>query len=228
MNVGERVRSFGPRLWVLLILVAGTAAFLAPNTAAWAQRDAGGQQQNAATVEEINPEEDEERESRRQAERRRSRRGNVATMKVGDKSVSILYGDAPVDGPDYALLSATETGHVIQLTRAIAIKLKTDVDLQFGDTRIVKGNASKNYPGVYSLWIKKGDTGWTLVFNSLADVWGTQHDAKADVAEVPLKYASDSDEVDKLTVSIPEEGSGGELRIAWGPHAWSTSFSVAE
>ena len=79
---------------------------------------------------------------------------------------------------------------------------------------------------MYSLWLKKVDDGWHLVFNEKPDVWGTQHDSAADVGEVSLTHETAAEPTEKLECTISKDGEDGTLRLAWGPNVWSTHFKA--
>ncbi|HUP25302.1 MAG TPA: DUF2911 domain-containing protein, partial [Thermoanaerobaculia bacterium] len=114
---------------------------------------------------------------------------------------------------------------------AAAIKLSTEHDLAFGETRVPKENVAPGYPGVYSLWLQRTSDGWRLVFNEKADVWGTQHDPAADVASVPLQHTRvDGMTLElavKLVASAQRDGSW-LLAFHWGEHRWDAQFRAAE
>jgi hypothetical protein len=161
---------------------------------------------------------------------RRGRRGlasNQAQLAVGDKNVRILFGELAVGSPDHESFLATGEGAVFEYPGSRCFKLFTDLDLQFGATKVAAENIAPNYPGVYGLWLKKTADGWRLVFNEEGDVWGTMHDPAKDVAEVPLEVAKLDAPKEELEISLAEEGeNGGVLRIAWGDTAWSAKFST--
>jgi len=169
----------------------------------------------------------EEEIAAREAFRRR-RMGNVAELEVGDKTITVSYGDTPADGPDYPKVVSTEDGATVKLTKSIVTKLKTEHDLQFGDVAIKTGNAAKDYPGVYGLWLKRVGDGWHLVFSEYADVWGTQHFEEGDVAEIPLTYADADEAAENFTVNLDEADGGGAIRITWGDHQWIAAFTIAQ
>lgn len=157
--------------------------------------------------------------------RRRRRRGfNEAKIQFGEKEVSFRYGTVTTEDPGYAEVGAAKSGDVLRYTTGFAIKLKTDAALRFGDATIETENVAKDYPGVYGVWLKKVDGGWSLVFNERADVWGTQYDSVADVAEVAAKYSKNEDASQNLTVKIEERSDGGVLTLAWGEHLWTIEF----
>ena len=122
---------------------------------------------------------------------------------------------------------APPLGAVFEYPGARCMKLFTDLDLAFGETKVAAENIAPDYPGVYGLWLKKAGDGWRLVFNEEGDVWGTMHDPAKDVVEVPLETAKLDAPKEELEVTLTAEGDkAGVLRIAWGDTAWSAKFTT--
>jgi hypothetical protein len=179
----------------------------------------------------------EQSEEGAEDERRPKRKGNplkrtllaTAKLKFGDKEVQIAFTKSPGKGPSFDQLTSLKDGSVVKFFDQLPPKLKTEIDLKFGDTIIKAGNVAKDYPGVYSLWFKKVGDGWRLVFNNEAGVFGTMHDPTADAAEIPLTVARPATSTGAFEVELKQEGpSGGLLRMAWGNHEWTTSFETAQ
>jgi hypothetical protein len=163
-------------------------------------------------------------------QRRRGRRGlasSQAQLALGDKNVRVLFGELKVGSPDRESFEQTVEGAVFEYPGSRCMKLFTDLDLQFGATKVAAENVAPDYPGVYGLWLKKTADGWRLVFNEEGDVWGTMHDPAKDVAEIPLEVAKLDAPQQDLDVTLAEDGEkGGILRIAWGDTAWSAKFTT--
>ncbi len=151
-----------------------------------------------------------------------------AKLRFGDKQVRITFGNIPVDSEDHKRLLETKEGEIFSYEFSRATKLATDLDLQFGGTLIETENAAPNYPGVYSLWLRRTQDGWRLVFNEQPDIWGTRHDPSADVAEIPLQTKRTGQTSDVFLVELEEKDQGGLLRIAWGDTEWSAPFTIAQ
>ncbi len=216
-------------VWLIALFVCSVACVSFDAVAQEGQK--GGDSAEAAENSESEAEAAEESESEEEAaraRRRRMRMGNVVKMEVGDKTIAVSYGETPTDGPDYLTLATIEDGDLVKLTKSIVTKLKTDLDLKFGDAVIKSGNVAKDYPGVYGLWLKRVDDGWHLVFNEYADVWGTQHFPDGDVAEVPLAHAKTDETIEKYTVKLEEADDGGTLLISWGDYQWTAAFTIAQ
>lgn len=161
-------------------------------------------------------------------QRRRARRAaaNMARVRFGEDRIRINFHPLPVSSEDHERLADVPSGEVFEFVGGRATKLFTDLDLMFGDTIVKTENISPNYPGVYSMWLKKTDDGWSLVFNEEADIWGTMHNPEADVAEVPLRLESAPEAANTFKVDLEQSGSGGSIQIIWGDEMWVTDFAV--
>ena len=170
---------------------------------------------------------------------RRFRYGNLAEIELSGKKVMVSYADLATDSDDYGAFEALQAGEVSAWQSAKAIKLIAHVSLSFGDVTVPYGNHSPDYPGVYSLWPKRTADGWSLVFNSEGDIWGTQRDSAADAAEVPLDHSRADEPTEKLIVeflevepgakALPKDAAGEKvLLIAWGDHQFLATFETAQ
>ena len=156
-------------------------------------------------------------------------RPQTKSLRRGDRSVSLTVANLPILDRDYSKVAALQTGEILKLERAAAIKLKTEIPLRFGSTDIQVGNVAQSYPGVYSLWLKKVDDGWSLLFNDEADAWGTQHDAAYDRAEIPIAYRRLGGEADiDLNGAIEglPDSTSATLRVSWGEHEWTADLEL--
>lgn len=168
---------------------------------------------------------DSDRAARARARRRR-RAGATASLTLDGNKIEIGYAELKQDSEDFGRLAELQDGEVFKFVSGRAVKLKTDASLRFGDVLIKHGNAAENYPGVYSLWLKKAGEGWNLVFNEHADIWGTQYLNEADVAEVPIDRTGADTQEPSFKVELLEVGDGALLRLAWGPHQWLAPFEL--
>jgi len=142
--------------------------------------------------------------------------------------MKVSFGSLRAGSPDHKALASLKDGEVFEFGSARATKMFTDASLTFGDVVIESENAGPNYPGVYSLWLKKVGDGWSLVFNEEADIWGSMHNPEADVAEIPLTLGKCDSEQKLFDINLEERGKEGVLRVAWGSQAWSADFSLAQ
>ncbi len=222
-----------------LLLLAGLLLAVAP---------AASQQDRASSGTTSIASADEQAAAARRELLRRFRYGNLAEIELSGKKVMVSYADLATDSDDYGAFEALQAGEVSAWQSAKAIKLIAHVSLSFGGVTVPYGNHSPDYAGVYSLWPKRTAHGWSLVFNSEGDIWGTQRDSAADAAEVPLEHSRTDEPAEKLTVeflevepgakalpkeaagekALPQEAAGEKvLRIAWGDHQFLAAFEAA-
>ena len=154
------------------------------------------------------------------------RRTTQARVRLAGSDIRIVFGATAVRHSDFERIESLSEGEVISFSEAIATKLLTSATLRFGDVLVTAGNVAEDYPGVYSLWLKKTGHGWRLVFNGEADVWGTMHNPAADIVEVPLQRSESKAAAERYLVELKGKDRIGLIRIAWGPHVWQTLFSV--
>ena len=159
-------------------------------------------------------------------------RNETALRTTDGAHIQVLFQrEVGTDSDDFPAIESTMDGNVLELTRSAAIRLRTEVPLQFGDTLVPTGNLAPNFPGAYALWLKKNGTDWRLVFNNEPDSWGTQHDPAFDAAELDLAYERvdgvDSDR--PLAVYfVPLGAAENRLILHWGEHVWTVGFAVAQ
>lgn len=101
-----------------------------------------------------------------------------------------------------------------------ATMLTTNRALQFEGVKLPAGE--------YSLWILPTESEWTLVFNSEAHTFHTNHRARADVGKVPLQKEALSNPVEMLTFAIEPNRSapGGSIVMTWAKTKVSAPFTV--
>ena len=147
---------------------------------------------------------------------------------IDGKEVEVHTGRLPLMGIDWESFQNLESG-LVEFQVVGAIKMKTAATLKFGDLTIGAGNVAPDYPGLYSLWIRKVSADdWRLIFNHEADAWGTMHDPAQDVGEVPLTHTVDeAASTPSLMIDLEpnESGDGGLLKLGWGAHKWSVPFA---
>ncbi len=173
---------------------------------------------------------DGDAEARAAARRERFRRlryGNLAEFELAGKQLRISYPDLLTDSDDYRALESLEAGDIFAWNSGRAVKLLAHASLSFDGIVVPYGNASPDYPGVYSLWPRRTADGWSLVFNGEADIWGSQRNPAADAVEVPLKHSTADEPTEKLTIEFLEVEAGAVLRIAWGDHQFLAAFEAA-
>lgn len=149
-------------------------------------------------------------------------------IEIAGQAIRLRFDRLPAPGPDYDKLETLADGEVLGPIYGKPFKFWTDADLAFEDAKVAAHNHGPTYPGVYSLWLKREGDGWKLVFNHLADVWGTMHMAEHDAGETPLTFRRLSEPVDTTDGLLEATDGGGRLVIRWGSMEWSTPFQLAE
>jgi hypothetical protein len=169
------------------------------------------------------------------ADRSRGRSSRAAHRIGAGRQIAVEFpplpapaGDLSESREEYAALDRIRPGQTLTIESGAAMRLRTDADLHFGETKIPRGNVAADYPGVYSLWLKRVEAGWRLVFNNEADIWGTQHNPKADAAEVRLTEEIVDHHFDRMQVDMTEQEDGRiSLSLSWGSRVWGVAFSIA-
>ena len=156
----------------------------------------------------------------------------MATVWLPDgPRLSVVYGrNMRVEDRDFAHLVSVLTDTVVTTTASAVMRLDIDVPLQFGDVTLGIGNIGglRDSPGGYGVWLKRAADGWRLVFNDEPDAWGTQHDPVFDAGEVSLAYTQGDDSSRAMSASVVMTSPmQGRFVLVWGPHEWSTDFTVA-
>ncbi len=149
-------------------------------------------------------------------------------IEIAGQAIRLRFDRLPAPGPDYDRLESLADGAVLGPVYGKPFKFWTDADLAFEDAKIAAHNHGPTYPGVYSLWLKREGDGWKLVFNHLADVWGTMHMAEHDAAETPLNVRTLDEAVEQTEGRLEVHGDGGTLTLRWGNREWSAPFRVVE
>ena len=149
-------------------------------------------------------------------------------IEIAGQAIRLRFDRLPAPGPDYDKLETLGDGEVLGPIHGKPFKFWTDADLAFEDVEVAAHNHGPTYPGVYSLWLKREGDGWKLVFNHLADVWGTMHMADHDAGETPLTFRTLAEPAAATQGALEASGDGGMLVIRWGSMEWSTPFHLAE
>lgn len=99
-----------------------------------------------------------------------------------------------------------------------ATQITTSRDLMFGSTHLPAGK--------YTLWTLPSANGAKLIINSQTGQWGTDYDAKRDLARVDLTARALGAPVEQFTISVEPAGQGGVLKLAWDRTEYSIPFTV--
>ncbi|WP_344757735.1 DUF2911 domain-containing protein [Mucilaginibacter dorajii] len=89
-------------------------------------------------------------------------------------------------------------------------------------------NGSELPAGTYSIFTMPSPTGFTLIFNKQANIWGTEHNADYDLLKIPMQTQSLDEPVELLTFAIaPADNNGGVISFSWDKVKASVGFTTA-
>ncbi len=135
---------------------------------------------------------------------------------IGDAKVSIEYGRPMLKGRD--LTQMIVPGHLWRIGADAPTTLESNVDLDFGGTRVPKGNHV-----LLARYVEAGK--WSLVFSTKSVF---QYEPSAKVAEAPLEFREDKVSTDEVTITLTNHGGRGIMEIAWGTMRLVAAFTAAQ
>ncbi len=109
-------------------------------------------------------------------------------------------------------------GEVWRTGANAATQLRTTRDLVIGGATLPAGK--------YTLFTLPTANGAQLIINSQTGQWGTDYDSKRDVARVNLTTTMLTTPVERFTIGVDPNGTGGVLRMAWDDRAYWVPFTV--
>lgn len=147
----------------------------------------------------------------------------------GEKAIRLTFSDLEMTSTDREIFENLKDGDIFEYTLHRAHKLYTDFDLKQGDVIIEEGNMAENYPGVYSVWMRKTADGFNLVFNNQPDIWGSRHLPEHDKYEVPLTHSKvDGDPSETFKAEFQQDGNMANLSLFWGDDKWTSTFEIVQ
>ena len=158
------------------------------------------------------------------AQQKRNSPHETVTKTIHGATITIVYGRPftkdPKSGETRKIWGAlVPFGKVWRTGADEATILTTDTDLECGGTTVPAGS--------YSLFTLPDENGAKLIINKQTGQWGTRYDEKQDLARVDLKKHALNEPAEQFTITVEQnDGSGGELKLAWENVAYSTLFSV--
>jgi hypothetical protein len=88
-----------------------------------------------------------------------------------------------------------------------ATLFETSTDLVMAGTTVPAGK--------YTLWTLPGPAQWKLIINKNTGQWGTEYDAKYDLARLDMRVEPLRQPVEQFTIAIEPKGNGGVLKLEW-------------
>jgi hypothetical protein len=138
------------------------------------------------------------------------------TATVGNGTVSVDYHRPLANGRD--LLSMIPAGAYWRMGADSPTTLTTDVELQFGDTTVPKGE--------YVLWAHFADTEhWSLTLATAPS--RRQPDPATILVELSGSVSTIPDAVEILTIELQGQGANGTFTLEWGTARLTADFTAA-
>jgi hypothetical protein len=139
---------------------------------------------------------------------------------VAGASIWIDYGRPARRGRTLFGSTIVPWGQVWRTGANAATQFRTDRDLEIQGVIIPAGT--------YTLWTIPYETGgvWKLLFNRQTGQWGTSHDPARDMAQLDLRVSALPGVVERFTIAVRPEGSGGALTMEWDTVRAALTFTV--
>jgi len=99
-----------------------------------------------------------------------------------------------------------------------ATQFTTDRDVTIGDLEVPAGT--------YTLWSTYTPEGGTLIVNSQTGIWGTAYDGEYDFGRTALSREDLAQPVERFTISIDPNDSGGVLNLDWDTARYTVPIRV--
>ncbi len=80
--------------------------------------------------------------------------------------------------------------------------------------------------GVYSVLTMPSQTGWTMMFNKEANIWGTDYNSAHDVLRVPMQVEQLKEPVELMTIEVVPTAKGGAINVIWERTKASAHFTA--
>lgn len=140
----------------------------------------------------------------------------AAKATIGNAKVSIDYGRPLLKGRD--LMKMLPVGGVWRIGADAPTAITSNVDLDFGGTRVAKGE--------HILLTRLAEPGkWSLVVSSKGAM---QYEPSARLAEVPIELQEGKESVEEMTITLTNKDGRGVIEIAWGTSRLTASFAPAK
>jgi nucleoid-associated protein YgaU len=135
---------------------------------------------------------------------------------IGNANISIEYGRPSLKGRDP--LKMLEPGKLWRIGSNAPTTITSDVDLDFGGTRVAKGK--------HILLARLAEPGkWSLIV-STKNVF--QYEPSAKLAEVPMELKQGEESVEQVTITLTNKDGRGVIEVAWGTLRLLASFALAK
>ena len=146
-----------------------------------------------------------------------SPRDSVRAANAGGAALTIDYG-RPAKRGRVVFGGIVPYGEVWRTGANAATQFRTDKALDFNGTVLPAG--------FYTLWTMPTATGWKLIVNSETGQWGTAHKAAKDLFSIDMKLSALPQVVERFTISVDSNPTGGVLNLDWDTTRASVAFTT--
>jgi hypothetical protein len=80
--------------------------------------------------------------------------------------------------------------------------------------------------GEYSIFTMPSQTGWTIMFNKEANIWGTNYNPAHDILRVPMQVEHLGEPVELMTIEVVPIANGGAINVIWERSKASAQFTT--
>lgn len=82
--------------------------------------------------------------------------------------------------------------------------------------------------GEYSIFTLPSPTGWTIMFNKEANIWGTNYNPDYDILRVPMQVEQLIEPVELMTIKVVPTVRGGAIQVIWEKTKASALFTTSQ
>jgi hypothetical protein len=80
--------------------------------------------------------------------------------------------------------------------------------------------------GEYSVFTMPSQSGWTIMFNKEANIWGTNYNPAHDILRVPMQAEHLGEPVELMTIEVVPTTMGGAISVVWERIKASANFTT--
>jgi hypothetical protein len=134
--------------------------------------------------------------------------------RIGDAAIDIVYSRPAKRGREVWGGLLVPYNEVWRTGANAATSFSTDRDLEIGGVLVPAGE--------YTLFSTYGPESAQLIVNRQTGQWGTEYDARQDLARIDLTREELAEPVERFTIDVESTAEGGTLQLSWD----RTQFSV--
>ena len=81
--------------------------------------------------------------------------------------------------------------------------------------------------GAYSVFTMPSQAGWIMMFNTEANIWGTNYNPAHDILRVPMQIEKLREPVELMTIEVVPTSMGGSINVIWERIKASAHFNTS-